>query len=47
MKDVLLTSPLMVFWYRQKHPSDTKNEGDVGLSLEDEAEGLDPETGVP
>ena len=46
VKDVLLTSPLMVSWYRKEHPSDTEDEGDVGLLSEDEAEGLDPEAGV-
>ena len=46
VKDVLLTSPLMVSWYRKEHPLDTEDEGDVGLSSEDEAEGLDPEAGV-
>ena len=46
VKDILLTSPLMVSWYRTEHPSDTEDEGDVGLLSEDEAEGLDPEAGV-
>ena len=46
VKDILLTSPLMVSWYKKEHPSDTEDEGDVGLSLEDEAEGLGPEAGV-
>ena len=46
VKDVLLTSPLMVSWYRKEHPSDTEDEGDVGLSSEAEAEGLDPEAGA-
>ena len=36
----------MVSWYRQEHPSDMEDEGDVGLSSEDETEGLDPEAGV-
>ena len=46
IKDILLTSPLMVSWHRVEHPSDTEDEGDVGLSSEDEAEGLGPEAGV-
>ena len=36
----------MLSWYRKEHPSDTEDEGDVGLLSEDEAEGLDPEAGV-
>ena len=36
----------MVSWYRKEHPLDTEDEGGVGLSLEDEAEGLGPEAGV-
>ena len=46
VKDVLLTSPLLVSWYRKEHPSDTEDKGDVGLSSEDEAKGLDREAGV-
>ena len=46
VKDVLLTSPLMVSWYRKEHPSDTEDEGGVVLSSDDEAEGLGPEAGV-
>ena len=46
VKDVLLTSPLMVSWYRVEHPLDTEDKGDVGLSSEDEAEGLGPEAEV-
>ena len=46
VKDVLLTSPLIVSWYRVEHPSDTEDKGDVGLSSEDEAEGLGPEAEV-
>ena len=46
IKDILLTSPLMLSWYRAEHPSDTEDEGDVGLSSEDEAEGLAPEAEV-
>ena len=36
----------MVSWYRKEHPSDTEDKGTVGLSSEDEAEGLGPEAGV-
>ena len=36
----------MVSWYRAEHPSDTEDEGGVGLSSEDEAEGLGPEAEV-
>ena len=46
IKDILLTSPLMVSWYRAEHPSDTEDKGGVGLLSEDEAEGLGPEAEV-
>ena len=46
VKDILLTSPLMVSWYRAENPLDTEDKGDVGLSSENEAEGLDPEAEV-
>ena len=46
IKDVLLTSPSMVSWYRAEHPLDTEDEGGVGLSSEDEEEGLGPEAEV-
>ena len=29
VKDILLTSPLMVSWCRQEHPSDREDEGEA------------------
>ena len=46
VKDILLTSTLMVSWHRVEHPLDMEDEGGVGLSSEDEAEGLGPEAEV-
>ena len=46
IKDVLEVLELMVTWWKDAHPSDTEDEVNVGLTSEDEAEGLDPEAGV-
>ena len=46
IKDLLEVLELMVTWWKDAHPSDTEDEVNVGLTSEDEAEGLGPETGV-
>ena len=40
MKSVLETSRLLTLPYRAEHPSDTEDRLNIGLSSEDEAEGL-------
>ena len=41
IKDVLKVSELMVTWWKDAHPSDTQDEVNMGLTSEDEAEGMD------
>ena len=46
LKSVLECSQLRVSRWKDQHPSDTEDEVAVGLSSEDEAEGLDTDPGV-
>ena len=41
VKDVLEVSELMVTWQKDAHPSNTEDEVNLGLSSEDETEGMD------
>ena len=45
MKSVLETSRLLMLPYKVEHPSDTEDRLDMGLSSEDEAEGLPADPG--
>ena len=46
VKDVLEVLGLMVTQWKGAHPSNTEDEVNMGLTSEDEAEGLGPQTGV-
>ena len=46
VKDVLKVSELMVTQWKDANPSNTEDEVNMGLTSEDEAEGLGPEAGV-
>ena len=46
MKSVLETSRLLTLPYKAEHPSDTEDGHEVGLSSEDEAEGLPADPGM-
>ena len=45
MKSVLEMSRLLMSPYKVEHPSDTEDRLDMGLSSEDEAEGLPADPG--
>ena len=46
MKSVLETLRLLMLPYKVEHPSDTKDGHEVGLSSEDEVEGLPADPGM-
>ena len=46
IKNVLEVLELMVTWWEDAHPSNTEDEVNVGLTSEDEAEGMDRQPGV-
>ena len=46
VKDVLTYQPLIASSYKERHPDDTDDPGAVGVSSEDEAEGMEEVLGI-
>ena len=46
IKDVLTCQPLVTSTYKERHPDDTDDPGAVGVSSEDEAEGMEEVLGI-
>ena len=46
VKDMLEVSGLMITWWKEAHPSDTEDEVNMGLTSEDEVEGMDQQPGI-
>ena len=46
VKDVLTCQPLVTSTYKERHPDDTDDPGAVGVSSEDEAEGMGEVLGI-
>ena len=46
VKDVLTCQPLVTSTYKERHPEDTDDPGAVGVSSEDEAEGMGEVLGI-
>ena len=46
MKNVTICTDVVMSEYKSRHPDDTDNPQDVGLSSDDEATGMEEQIGV-